>query len=163
MRLGPVQLLNVARASAHVATPARLRSWEPDLAADVCLRALEREAHGAPFERGAFRHMAFDAVRRLAYLLAGDERWRDVWPTYAPAQAELLPIALWRLQAIWSELTPLQREALLEVATGTRNDERHPNSRLHARAALLGKLNQNPRTVVVRGAAQLAKRRGRTS
>lgn len=123
--LDPRALLGAARKAAWLYTPPALEHWRDEIASDVAERVVRRLQTEAVAPSFVYRTAAFKAIRHLTYLLRGqaervdDYGDDDVWQLgLLDGRPELGPIALWRLQALWEDLTDIQRLAMTWYLSG---------------------------------------------
>jgi hypothetical protein len=113
----PDLLLKAASWAAHRHTPPALKHWQEDIAADAVLRAMEDRARGHTPNQSFFRHYVWHAVRHLAAQFRR-EQLEIPWKPAEHRTHELGPIALWRLQKVYPELTERQQLGLYVYISG---------------------------------------------
>jgi hypothetical protein len=117
-----MSMLRASQRAAWRHVPPSLAHWREDLAQDIAVAVWSLKASkGLQVPASAYRWAAWHAVRRLAFLLRYQVDGYEGWDEHeGDVPAELAPIALWRVQKCWDELSDLQRLALSQVVTGAR-------------------------------------------
>lgn len=123
----PLAVLNASKAAAWKYTPAKLAHWREDIAQDVAVFVTRHRQKSDLVGQQSYNWAAQHAVRRLAFLLRYQVELPEGWtegddaedmPLPVASRPELGPIALWRLQQCWDELSDIQRLAMTTVLTG---------------------------------------------
>lgn len=117
----PESMLRASQRAAWQRTPPGLAHWREDIGQDVAVAVWELKRRGMLPTASTYRWATWHACRRLAFLLRYQVDAFEGWDELeADVPHELAPLALWRVQACWDELSDLQRIALSAVVTGTR-------------------------------------------
>lgn len=143
------KVLRGARSAAWRWTPRRLAHWREDIAQDVVTAVLVLCQRSDRVRAEAYQWATWHAVQRLTTLLRCQDETPEAWDEpEVDAPHELGPIALWRLQAVWGDLTDLQRIAVSQVVTGSSTQVAggRVNSAMlwQARRSVLERLNMSP-------------------
>lgn len=116
--LNPALLLKAARNAAWRLTPPSLSQWREDIAQDAVEQALRMDKRGFIAGPLVLKWGVLHAVRRLSFLLRYQVELPPDFDEPVEGPAELGPIALWRLQAVWGDLTDVERLALGQLISG---------------------------------------------
>jgi hypothetical protein len=120
-------MLHAARRAAWRYTPRALHGWREDIAQDALLKALACRRRVGRTPAFVYKHGVITAVKRLAFLLrygvslAAEDWYEDSdegLVILVDGPAELGPIALWRLQRAWADMTDVEKEAMACLLTG---------------------------------------------
>jgi len=125
--INSVLIINGAKRAARLYTPDRLAHWREDIAAEIVVDVVEANLKGIKLSRRMYALLAIQAMRRLlgthssksGRRLRSVDLWRPVSETdLIETPNELAPLALWRLQRVWADLTELQQLGLYQLMSG---------------------------------------------